>query len=332
MTNVELIQYAHDNNKLVKSVKSNQYYNASVDAQGRPCISLVGGGFVTPAVAIKEDSVLELVDGLPTEYKKGVFHLDGERHLIFEGYAVPERRWNGWAMPVFEIDVAKRIMEVANATMGEFYAFTRDDEKGQFVVEEFDWESTDELNDFPITVDGKEIVVVSFMGGNWTWEDCYGEEADKMLARYVSYDKLDGDEELPEPQDPDLPLVLYHGTSVFNLESMAEEGINAPSYWGSLETALEHAEKHGAKGVVVSMHTAENKLSANVQLSESIAEQDEDHKVLSEDEVLRSLEELESVVCHDIVSNYSVTKHFSTEAQAIIDKHKKQTWDVLTKL
>ncbi|MCY9864977.1 hypothetical protein OTK49_20895 [Vibrio coralliirubri] len=190
MTNVELIQFAHDNNKLVKSAKSNQYFNASVDNSGRLCISPVGGGFVTLANALKDSLELVLVDSLPTEYKKGVFHLDGEPHLIFEGYGIPERRWNGWAMPVFEVDVAKRIMEVANATMAEFCLFTRDDEKGQFVVEELDWDSTDELKDFPITVDGKELVVVSFMSGSWTWSDCYGKEADQMLARYTPYDKM----------------------------------------------------------------------------------------------------------------------------------------------
>ena len=310
MTNIELIQFAHDNKKIVKSTRTNQHFNTISDNQSRLCICRVGGGFVTPMEAIKESEEFELVDELPTAYRKGVFHIEADQDFIFEGYTIPENRWNGWAIPVFEIDVAKRIMAVVNATMSEHYSVIRDNENGKFTVEEFDWESTQDFEDFVITVNGKEIVVVGFMGVNWTWEDCYGEDADQMLARYIPYDQEN--QELQNVQDTELPLVLYHGTSLNNLESINNDGVSAPSYWGDLSTAIEYAEQYGKDGVVISMLTADNTLSANVQLSEAIAEQDDEHKLLCDYEVLRSLEELDSVICHSAITKVSITDHYNS--------------------
>ncbi|OEE38309.1 hypothetical protein A1QO_02710 [Vibrio genomosp. F10 str. ZF-129] len=173
--------------KVVKLIGTNQYFTVSIDTKGKITFCPVGGGFVQ-SLKSNDDSMFEIVDEMPTEYKKAVLTLDDVPSSIFEGYCIPTQRWNGWAIPVFEVSVAKEIMAMVNGTMPEFYSVTRNDEKGFFEIEEHDHDETSQLEDFIINVDGKDIVVVSFMGANWTWCDYYGDKATEMLAKFVRFD------------------------------------------------------------------------------------------------------------------------------------------------
>ncbi|MFS1430670.1 hypothetical protein LMH73_027030 [Vibrio splendidus] len=181
---MKLLERAFTENKAVKLIDGNQFYSVH-KRDGEFSISPVGGGFAKKVVG--DDSIFEIVELMPSEFIKGVFHLDAVEELIFEGYSIPTNRWNGWAIPVFEIEVAKQIAKVVNGTMSDCYAVRRDDENGKFVIEEKDYDEESDEKDFIINVDGKDLVVVGFMGANWCWEGCYDEEAKKMLARAVPY-------------------------------------------------------------------------------------------------------------------------------------------------
>ncbi len=177
---------ALEGSKLVKA--NNTYFNVDTNKDGEITICRCGGGdFVTPVKAIKNPEIFTVVDALPSDYKRGVYSLDADDTMIFEGFSVPERRWNGWAMPAFEISVAKEIIKIVNETMGDFFNLERDDERGVVIVTEKDWDQTYEVEDFVIQVDGKSIVVVDIMAANWCWDDHFGNEALEMLKRKVPY-------------------------------------------------------------------------------------------------------------------------------------------------
>lgn len=177
---MDVFKQALEENKLVKI--ANTYFNVSL-VNDKLSISPCGGGFVTPVGNIKNKEEFVLVDEIPSEYKRGVYTLDDDPQYIFEGFSVPERRWNGWAMPVFEISVIHEIIRISNETMADFYHFERDDKRGVTIVTEKDYDDTYEIEDSVITVDGKTFVVASFMSGNWTWSDYFGEKAKEMLTK-----------------------------------------------------------------------------------------------------------------------------------------------------
>ncbi|PSU31707.1 hypothetical protein [Photobacterium lutimaris] len=160
---------------------NNQYYKVNINDSQELTIHPVGGGFVR-RIKTTDESIFEVVESLPTEYKKGVFSLDGE--FVYEGYSIAEKRWNGWAIPVFELSVAKEIMKKVNSELSEWYEVSRNDDEQYFEVIEKDWEQTNRLDEFTINVEGKDITVVHFMGGNWTWDDHYGVEAEQLLAKH----------------------------------------------------------------------------------------------------------------------------------------------------
>lgn len=96
-------------------------------------------------------------------------------------------------------------------------------------------------------------------------------------------------------------MKVYHGTTKAKLKRIKEDGINPPSYWGDLDIASDYSD-----GVILAVELEDFPFIANVQLSESISESDEEHVVLKEEEVQRSLEELDSVVCNDRIFNFEV--------------------------
>lgn len=101
-------------------------------------------------------------------------------------------------------------------------------------------------------------------------------------------------------------MLVYHGTSRQKLESILESGVNTPSYWGDLATAQGFADGHGCDGVILATNISKYPFEANVQLSESVCEQDDEHDLLEPHEIQRSLDELDSIVCYDIVTDFEV--------------------------
>ncbi|MDW1583962.1 MULTISPECIES: hypothetical protein [unclassified Vibrio] len=152
-------------------VKDGVYYEVRLQ-DGHACIFPVGGGIVTRVCNLKVREGFQIADsGIPKTYKKGFFTIDNDPNLTFEGYAIPGDLWNGFEKPVFEIQVACNIAEAVNKELGDYYHCVRDNENKCFTLKELENDYTHEMNDFEIEVDGKKLVVVSFMTSNWCWEE-----------------------------------------------------------------------------------------------------------------------------------------------------------------
>lgn len=177
-----LLGTALEENKILHRKGTEAYYYV---ARNNKSIEVYpsGGGFTINLAKMNPDH-FELVDEMPSEFKKCVLTLDGVPEFTAEGYCIPSNLWNGWVSPVFEISVAKQLAEAVNnnEALSDYNKITRDDENNRLIVEDFENEETFYIEDTTIVVDGKETTVVGFMGGLWCWEAYYGEEGEKLLA------------------------------------------------------------------------------------------------------------------------------------------------------
>lgn len=89
---------------------------------------------------------------------------------LYEGFHVPSCRWNGWATPMFELDVAKKI---ALDTYSDDYHIRWIDEANAF-------ELVDKHSGEPdpwffkaesIVVSGEQKTVYAIGSGFWCWDD-----------------------------------------------------------------------------------------------------------------------------------------------------------------
>lgn len=74
--------------------------------------------------------------------------------------------------------------------------------------------------------------------------------------------------------------MLFHGTTTENLRSILNEGLTAPSYWGTEDEAFQYAD-----GVMLSVDENEldpDYLAPNDLLIDALREQDEDDEGLAE--------------------------------------------------
>jgi hypothetical protein len=111
-------------------------------------------------------------------FRAGTFTLDAMEGP-YPGYT-DDDRWNGWATPYFELDVAKRIAEDyvrTNKEMGGDMAGSRaryDKSEDAFALYEpiNDYESFYDAQ--TITVEGREVKVYPIGTYEWTWEEAEG--------------------------------------------------------------------------------------------------------------------------------------------------------------
>ena len=70
-----------------------------------------------------------------------------------------------------------------------------------------------------------------------------------------------------------LPEYLYHGTWKGHIDSIIEDGLTGPSYWGDEEIARSYADHYGKEGVIIRMPLSafnEDGLVANEALISSL--------------------------------------------------------------
>ena len=125
-----------------------------------------GGGpqYIVPQAAQCDYRVVEQSEMGSSLWQKSKFELEG-CDQVFEGWT-SGRRWNGWAMPYFELAEAKRLTE-AIAENGVRY----DAERDAFVSFGIDgdeevWEGT-----VISTVGASSIKVYGVGAGAWIWEE-----------------------------------------------------------------------------------------------------------------------------------------------------------------
>ena len=171
--------------KTLRIKGTQRYFNVHVDEAGNISVSPAGGGLVQQPL---DDSIFEIAD-IPKDYVKAVFSVDDD--FIYEGYCQKHRRWNGWAMPVFEIPTAIAMMQVVNQEWSEWYSISHDPDTNNLTIYEKDYpdEPPQVIEPMTINVDGEDKTVLPFMSGNWTWSDHYGDEAIAMLAKKKDKDQ-----------------------------------------------------------------------------------------------------------------------------------------------
>ena len=92
---------------------------------------------------------------------------------------------------------------------------------------------------------------------------------------------------------------LYHGTWRGNIDSILEDGITAPSYWGNQEIASNYADQYGAEGVIIRVPITdfnEDGLAPNEGLVHSLRDDGDETPMPSTWQ--ESLDEVDSVVYH----------------------------------
>lgn len=96
---------------------------------------------------------------------KQLFYIDS-LNQEFEGYWT-KRRWNGWEIPLFEIDEVKKVMDALRLLeISSYYDETSD----SFIVEDED-DTSDKtiIRGAKQEVNGKELTLYE-VGNGWTWE------------------------------------------------------------------------------------------------------------------------------------------------------------------
>ena len=102
-------------------------------------------------------------------------------------------------------------------------------------------------------------------------------------------------------------MLLYHGTSKNNLESIKLEGVTAPSYWGTFLQAREHADSYGEDGIVISSDIDEDALCASSLMAECLDEEESD-EAEKEDSLQFSMEFLGGLTCNDVIFEFDIVE------------------------
>jgi hypothetical protein len=99
-------------------------------------------------------------------------------------------------------------------------------------------------------------------------------------------------------------VIVYHGTSKKNYNTILKEGVSSPSYWASnYEQAKEYADSFGS-GVVLVCNINDYDFKANMLVAQCLLENDEIEVLPDENDLEHSLEYLEGIVCHDTIYNF----------------------------
>jgi hypothetical protein len=94
----------------------------------------------------------------------------GELEQKFVGYHDPTKRWNGYAMPKFDISTSKKIAEAINSALPDCYQINRNAEDTGFLLFECECQVYTELFDEKIDFEGRTIKALDFLSGTWAWE------------------------------------------------------------------------------------------------------------------------------------------------------------------
>ncbi len=123
----------------------------------------LGGGFelTIPASDVRRFSVVTKDEGTPI-YRKTRFSLEGLDDNEFEGWTA-DKRWNGWAMPCFEIQQATKLAELLQDQLR--YDPSEDAFIGPSGGEEEVWAAN--IIDLP---DGGQTKVYAIGAGSWMWD------------------------------------------------------------------------------------------------------------------------------------------------------------------
>lgn len=133
------------------------------DQEGNMRAYPLGGGLelTIPAGDVARFSVVIKDEATPI-YRKARFSLEGIDDAEFDGWTA-DKRWNGWAMPCFEIQQATKLAVLLEDQLR--YDLGQDAFIGSSEDEEEIWPG--QLIDLP---DGGRVKVYAVGAGSWMWD------------------------------------------------------------------------------------------------------------------------------------------------------------------
>jgi hypothetical protein len=100
-------------------------------------------------------------------------------------------------------------------------------------------------------------------------------------------------------------MLLFHGTSATNLSDILSSGVNAESYWGTLEQARSFSNSFD-DGIILQADIDENDLRASILMAESLYDSGDLDEIPDEDDIDFSIENLGGCVCLIAINDFSV--------------------------
>ena len=173
--------------KKIKSSKyflrENNYYDISSFKNNILSISPQGGGFVKFIDVTKESFINDFKKGkfnfkndMPMEWKKvKLFHDhwisdNNEIEHYIEGY-VTNHKWNGWSIPMVELDQIKKFNDIQKKTMdGESSSIFKIIDEDSIQIRMFDEDELIGIEASYININNEQIKVFDVSMG-WTWSE-----------------------------------------------------------------------------------------------------------------------------------------------------------------
>jgi len=119
-----------------------------------------------------------------SEFKKAYFNIDNCQDY-YEGYYIPHKRWNGWAMPYFSKKIADKIIKKAQA---DDMKIVYDKKSQSYKVTDYVQGVEDDSYEFEKVVidtpEGKKSLY-GVGAGYWVWDDYSLDEIDNPNAIIV---------------------------------------------------------------------------------------------------------------------------------------------------
>lgn len=115
------------------------------------------------------DTELERRKDITLIMQEAYFGLDGDKNEIFMGFYIPEQNWNGWAMPTFTFEVAKKVCEYVSRTSDD-YEYEYDEEQDCFIIHNKYDNTTEKSEGFAIYNDNDFEYHVYSIGDGWCWD------------------------------------------------------------------------------------------------------------------------------------------------------------------
>ena len=177
--NLGKIRQAIKTSKYFYNNESKRYFDISKFEGNKLSICPQGGGFVKSIDITDQNFVndfknnkFEFTNQMPFVWKKvKLFHdhwIEG-KHFI-EGY-VTEHKWNGWSIPMVELDQIKKFNEIQKKTMdsepSSIFKIIDNDNIQIKMFDEEDW-TTIEFSLIPVK---GEVIKVFDVSLGWTWSE-----------------------------------------------------------------------------------------------------------------------------------------------------------------
>lgn len=100
-------------------------------------------------------------------------------------------------------------------------------------------------------------------------------------------------------------MLLFHGTSATNLSDILSSGVNAESYWGTLEQARSFSNSFD-DGLILQADIDDGDLKASLLMAESLYDAGDLDEIPDEDDIAYSIENLGGCVCLIAIYDFSV--------------------------